>query len=217
MGIGGRRADGLMRSFITRGATADSVPLPFYEFQPGHSTIYRAMGQLLGSAATDPVAEFRGLARADLMGALYTIASNETYLRVNSFVQIDRLSMQSSIESRTPLADGDLVALILSGRRRSRDHFAPPKARMRDLARGILPEDVINRPKRGFTPPVRNWLRAIWARNHDALGAQACIELAGLPPFTTSRWMSSPLARSGQVSHVALRLLTLELWLRSLS
>ena len=217
LGVGGRRTDGRMRSFVAGGARAESVPLPFYQFQPGHATICRAMGQLLGAGAADSTAEFRGSPRADLMGALYTIASNDTYLRVNSFVQVDRLAMQYSSESRTPLADGDLVAKVLSGRLRSRDHFAPPKARMRELARGILPDDVIRRPKRGFTPPVRDWVRAIWARNAEAQSGSACVELAGMPASTTARWMASPVTRSGRVSQVALRLLTLELWLRSLA
>ena len=216
MGAGGRRDDGQMRSIVTQGAEPDLVPLPFYEFQPGHAAVRSAMGQLLGATESNLVPEFQGPARADLMAAMYTIASNDTYLRVNSFVQVDRLSMQYSIESRTPLADGDLVAKVLSGRLRSRDHFAPPKARMRELARGILPDDVISRPKRGFTPPVRDWVRAIWARNTCAMSGSACVEVAGLPASTTARWMSTPVTRSGRVNHVALRLLTLELWLRSL-
>ena len=216
LGLGGRRADGAMRSFVSRGASPNSVPLPFYEFQPGHAAIRSAMGQLFGATESNLVPEFQGPARADLMAAMYTISSNDTYLRVNSFVQVDRLSMQYSIESRTPLADGDLVAKVLSGRLRSRDHFAPPKARMRELARGILPDDVISRPKRGFTPPVRDWVRAIWARNTCAMSGSACVEVAGLPASTTARWMSTPVTRSGRVNHVALRLLTLELWLRSL-
>jgi len=212
--LGGARTDAEMRSFIDHRNTDEMMPLPFYEFQPGYRTIRRAMVELLGSGSPGP--EFWVSPVADEMGAQYTWASNETYLRVNSFVQVDRLSMRYSIESRTPLADAGLIQTVMSTRLGSEDHFGSPKARLREVARAYLPGDVIDRPKRGFTPPVRDWIRAIWRDNSQVLDASACIDMAGLPPKVTTKWMRSPVDRTGRVKQVALRLLTLELWLRSL-
>lgn len=217
LGLGGLRTDRQMRAFIAQGASNGRIPLPFYEFQPGYPTIKRAMKELVGGIPGPRQAEFHGNGSSEWMAAYYTVASNETYLRVNSFVQVDRLAMSHSIESRTPLADTDLVATILSGRLSSRDHFSPPKARLREIARAFLPDDVVDRPKKGFTPPVRDWVRAIWAENQSALSGDAAIALAGLPAVNTASWMASPITRSGRVNQVALRLLTLELWLRSLT
>lgn len=212
--LGGARTNAEMHSFIDQRNTDGLMPLPFYEFQPGYRTIRRAMVELLGSGSLRP--EFWVSPMADEMGAQYTWASNETYLRVNSFVQVDRLAMHYSIESRTPLADADLIQTIMSTRLGSEDHFGSPKARMREVARAYLPSDVIDRPKRGFTPPVRDWIRAIWRENSQVLDASACIDMAGLPPKATTAWLRSPVYRTGRVNQVALRLLTLELWLRSL-
>jgi asparagine synthase (glutamine-hydrolysing) len=216
-GLGGIRMDREMRSFVAQGASTGEFPLPYYEFQPGYLTIRRAMDELVGKRQRPPGAEFTGVGRAEWMAAYYTAASNDTYLRVNSFVQVDRLAMSHSIESRTPLADNQLVSTILSGRLASRDHFSPPKDRLREIARTFLPDEVVDRPKRGFTPPVRDWIRAIWRENGDALSADASIGLAGLPAQATLKWLEKPISRSGRVNQVALRLMTLELWLRSLA
>jgi asparagine synthase (glutamine-hydrolysing) len=215
-GLGGLRTDFDIRQFIKNWQFENSFPLPFYEFQPSYRDIYRGIASLGFASLKQKEPEFSGLKQFESMAAYYTIASNATYLRVNSFVQVDRLSMRYSIESRTPLADQNLVSTILSGRLASRDHFEPPKSRLRRIARDFLPEDIVNRPKRGFTPPVRDWLREIWKSNRDALDGQALVSLAGLPERPTRRLLASPTTRLGRINQLSLRLLTLELWMRSM-
>ena len=213
--LGGFRQNRQMRIFAGNPAIEADFRLPFYEFQPGHQTLARAMGELVGA---DPraSAEFMGPWSPRWVPALYTMASNATYLRVNSFVQVDRLSMHYSVESRTPLADSQLVSAVLSGRLVDVDYRRPPKARMREVALDYLPRQVVDRPKRGFTPPVRDWLRAIWRENRDVLGGEALADLAGMEGGAIRAWLGQPISRSGRVNQVALRLITLELWLRSL-
>jgi asparagine synthase (glutamine-hydrolysing) len=41
------------------------------------------------------------------------------------------------------------------------DHRAGHKALLRQAFRGILPDQVLNRPKSGFQPPVQEWLSAV--------------------------------------------------------
>jgi asparagine synthase (glutamine-hydrolysing) len=214
--IAGLTTDWQMRRFVSSGFIGGSVPLPYYEFQPGHRQIGRAMKSLSLNGAAATVPEFYGLPESVDIGAAYTIMSNETYLRVNSFVQVDRLSMKYSIESRTPLADSHLVAKILSGRLASREHMAPPKSTQRELAHRFLPQEIVNRPKKGFTPPVREWAKAVWQHNNEVLVADACIGHLGMNPTETQKWIRQPITRSGRVNQIALRLLTLELWIRSL-
>ena len=214
--LGGVRTDHQLREFFRDTGQDNLVSLPFYDFQPGYETVLRAIGELCAEGWDVGASDFRFPASADWMPAAYTIASNETYLRVNSFVQIDRLSMAHSVESRAPLSDAQLISQVLSGRLRSRDHFDPPKQRMRRIAQSYLPPDVICRPKRGFTPPVRDWLDAIWLENSSALTGTLIAKFADVPPVNLQRWLKRPTFRSGRVNQVALRLLTLELWLASL-
>lgn len=215
--LGGLLTDYQLRDFMKRGSDAVTVPLPFYEFQPSYRSIRRGLEELLPGESSHFHAEFRGPDIAAWAPALYTIASNDTYLRVNSFVQVDRLSMKYSVESRTPLADSTLVSTILSGRLASDDYLKPPKARMKEVARRFLPNEVVDRPKRGFTPPVREWAGALWRENEDARSAELTSTLTGLNQNTSRKWLMSPTTGSGRMNQIALRLMTLELWLRSLA
>lgn len=214
--LGGLLTDRRLRKFTLADERRGEVPLPFYEFQPGYRQVRRAMNALLPDRRIGAHAEYSGASDSDLMGALYTVMTNETYLRVNSLVQVDRLSMRHSIESRTPLTDPSLVATVLSGRLKSNDHLLAPKAVQREVARKFLPTDIVERPKRGFTPPVREWAQAIWHRNEGSLSGETSAELLGMPPKETREWMHSPTSKSGRVNQIGLRLLTLELWAQSL-
>jgi len=69
--------------------------------------------------------------------------------------------------------------------------------------------------EKGFIPPVRDWLRAIWVENEDAIQDPELLLASGLlDPSALRKELASPLARSGRVNQMALRLATLELWLR---
>jgi len=64
-------------------------------------------------------------------------------------------------------------------------------------------------------PPVRDWLRSIWAENDDAIRNPELLLASGLlNPSALRKELASPLHRSGRVNQMALRLATLELWLR---
>jgi asparagine synthase (glutamine-hydrolysing) len=136
-------------------------------------------------------------------------------LRVNSLLQVDRLSMHYSVEARTPFADSTLLETIMSGRQRNSDLFAPTKATQRAVASELLPAGLLQRPKRGFTPPVRKWIRAIWNHNSDALDASMMADFSDVRQQAAQRIMRSPLDGFGRVNQMSLRLMTLELWLRS--
>jgi asparagine synthase (glutamine-hydrolysing) len=73
--------------------------------------------------------------------------------------KVDRMSMAHSIEVRVPLLDhklGEFAATI------------PPDLKLRhgttkyifkQAMRGILPDEVIDRPKQGFAVPLARWFR----------------------------------------------------------
>jgi asparagine synthase (glutamine-hydrolysing) len=215
MSLGGYRTQRDLVDFMQRWSRGNQAAIPFYEFQYGYRAIERAIRDLCpGSRPPEP--EFFFDADPLKVSGVFTHASNETYLRVNSLVQMDRLSMHYSVESRTPLADATLVELVMSSRLGSDDVFLPPKIRLREVAASFLPQEVINRPKRGFTPPVREWLRAIWQSNGPALSGDRTAALCGIPVDVLRSQLASPLTRTGRVNQVSLRLMTLELWLRGL-
>lgn len=93
----------------------------------------------------------------------------DTYLRENGIAQGDRLSMVSSIELRLPLVDYRLVETVVGLRKAQSDVHQPPKAWFRAALKEILPAWVMNRPKRGFAPPVLEWHNALFAKYGESL------------------------------------------------
>jgi len=212
---GGLRENRGLISFMKRWSSAERVPLPLYEFQYGYREVTRAIRSMLNVEEPYPFPEFFGSLDPELKGAEYTAASLDSYLRVNSLTQIDRLSMRQSVESRTPFADSRLIETVMSERVDTLQVFEPTKLRQRAVAELLLPPSVVNRPKRGFTPPVRKWLHAIWAANTFALSASETIARSYAEPVAVQKQLRRPVKRDGRVNQIGLRLMTLELWLQS--
>ena len=95
----------------------------------------------------------------------------ETYLRENGITQGDRLSMASSVELRLPLVDHRLVETVIGLRKARSDWNLAPKSWMRAALQGVLPEWVMSRPKKGFSPPVRDWHRELFGLMVETLRA----------------------------------------------
>ncbi|HEU4796165.1 MAG TPA: asparagine synthase (glutamine-hydrolyzing), partial [Pyrinomonadaceae bacterium] len=93
----------------------------------------------------------------------------DTYLRENGVTQGDRLGMASSIEMRLPLLDHRLVETVIGLRKAHSDSSQPPKAWFKAALKEVLPEVVINRRKRGFSPPVMEWHRGLFAAYGESL------------------------------------------------
>lgn len=81
------------------------------------------------------------------------------YLENDILVKLDRASMMASLEARVPLLNAEFVehvtrlpvSLKLRGLRR--------KFLLRRALRGILPDAILDRPKKGFGIPVARWFR----------------------------------------------------------
>ena len=93
----------------------------------------------------------------------------ETYLPGDILTKVDRASMAVSLEARVPLLDFDLVdfALQIPGNLRvTRDES---KRLFRRAIKGIVPESVLSRPKKGFEIPLGRWFRGPLRHRIDAL------------------------------------------------
>lgn len=71
----------------------------------------------------------------------------------------DKVSMQSGIETRTPLWSQSLVSWASSIPLSFKIRDGRLKGILRDVARTILPSELLNAPKRGFPTPLRIWFR----------------------------------------------------------
>ncbi len=84
-----------------------------------------------------------------------------TWLYSNCIALGDRMSMANSVEMRLPVLDYRFVELVMGLRKSFPDHNLGYKRWFKDAMRGIVPDDVLDRKKMGFTPPVVQWYSAI--------------------------------------------------------
>jgi asparagine synthase (glutamine-hydrolysing) len=81
-----------------------------------------------------------------------------TYLPDNLLVKVDRGTMLASIEARAPYLDRTVLELALPAPARLKVRRFTTKAILKEAARGVVPDHVIQRRKRGLSVPVAQWL-----------------------------------------------------------
>ncbi len=82
----------------------------------------------------------------------------QTYMQNVLLRDTDQMSMAVALEVRVPFLDYKLVEFVLS----VNDEFkypSSPKKLLIDSLKGLLPQDIVNRPKMGFTLPWSSWMK----------------------------------------------------------
>ena len=83
----------------------------------------------------------------------------KTYLVDDILVKVDRASMANSLEVRCPLLDHKLMELIAQIPSGLKLHGGQGKYIFKKALERVLPADVLNRRKKGFSVPVAEWFR----------------------------------------------------------
>jgi asparagine synthase (glutamine-hydrolysing) len=81
-----------------------------------------------------------------------------TYLPDDLLVKVDRATMLASVEARAPYLDREVMELVLPAPSRLKVRGLTTKAILKKAARGVVPDAVIDRQKRGLSVPVARWL-----------------------------------------------------------
>lgn len=84
-----------------------------------------------------------------------------TWLVSNCVGLSDRVSMSVGVETRLPFLDVKLIELVMKLRYTKPDHRDGHKTLLRNACKNILPDEVLNRPKSGFQPPIHEWLSGV--------------------------------------------------------
>ena len=82
------------------------------------------------------------------------------YLSRDLLVKIDIASMANSLELRSPMLDVNVVEWGISLPRKYKIRGLETKHILKDVARSLVPANLIDRPKMGFGIPRAEWLRA---------------------------------------------------------
>jgi asparagine synthase (glutamine-hydrolysing) len=87
-----------------------------------------------------------------------SIAELSTYLQNVLLRDTDQMSMAHALEVRVPFLDHDLVSYVLGVKDEFKIPYTPKKLLVDSLG-DLIPSEIVNRPKMGFTFPWEKWMR----------------------------------------------------------
>lgn len=137
------------------------------------------------------------------------------YLLDYILVKVDRCSMMHSLEVRAPLLDRDLAEFVWRLPVDMKLRGLRGKHLLRKAAAGLVPDEVLRRPKRGFLIPVAGWLRGVLRPLMQDLLGEAALARQGLfDPQAVGRLMEEHLSGRADHRRPLWTMLVLQLWLR---
>lgn len=92
------------------------------------------------------------------------------YLPDDLLVKVDRMSMGNSLEVRVPFLDHRIVEFASTLPVDFKIRGKTGKYVLKNLMKRYLPKEIIKKPKQGFSPPIKEWLKNdLKEYCHDAL------------------------------------------------
>jgi asparagine synthase (glutamine-hydrolysing) len=94
------------------------------------------------------------------------------YLTEDILHKVDRAAMMTSLEARAVFLDNDVVDFCQRLPSSLKYHKGTRKYLLKQAMQGVLSDDILNRPKKGFGVPASKWLREL-KHEHTADGLPA--------------------------------------------
>ena len=126
--------------------------------QPGQIAILLKPDFNLATANEMFLADFKRVGARDSLHAMIR-SDFEYYLPGDLLVKADLATMANSLELRSPLLDHDVIEWANSLPTKFKVAGRESKHILKDIARSLVPADLIDRPKMGFAIPRAEWLR----------------------------------------------------------
>ncbi|MBT9459910.1 MAG: asparagine synthase (glutamine-hydrolyzing) [Burkholderiaceae bacterium] len=188
---------------------------------------YRSYLQVLGrdvvsqlmlepsASGPDPLdLAFAGAGNEDDLNRMFAVDA-ETQLPDDLLMLTDKMSMAVSLECRVPLLDHDLVELAAAMPGAIKMKGGRLKHVMKEALSDILPDDILNRKKRGFGTPMGAWLKGELAPLLRRLLAPEVLRARGLfRPEIVAGLMADHEANRIDGTDPLLALMNLEIWSR---
>ena len=96
----------------------------------------------------------------DHYDALDTLMYIDTmnYLPGDILTKVDRMSMANSLEVRSPFLDYELIEYASTIPNKFKISNGQQKHILKETFKDILPKEILNKPKHGFSAPISQWL-----------------------------------------------------------
>jgi asparagine synthase (glutamine-hydrolysing) len=137
----------------------------------------------------------------------------QTWLPNDILVKVDRTSMAHSLEVRAPFLDHQLVELAFRLDPAWQLHGFQKKYVLKRAMRGLLPERILHRRKRGFSAPVSRWMTgALRDLVYDSVVRPSIGGLPYFEPAAVERLVTGHDRGSAEAGLQVWGLLTFHLW-----
>jgi asparagine synthase (glutamine-hydrolysing) len=134
-----------------------------------------------------------------------SIAEISTYMQNVLLRDTDQMSMSHALEIRVPFLDYELVQFVI-GLPDSYKMPVTPKKLLVDAMGDLLPNEIVNRPKMGFTLPWKNWLKTdlknLCEHNLQLLGKNPHFEAAAVDSLWKRFLNDDPFVSWSRVWHL---------------
>ncbi len=139
----------------------------------------------------------------------------DTYLPGDLLVKVDIATMANSLELRSPMLDVNVVEWGLSLPRKYKIKGFETKHILKDVARSLVPANLIDRPKMGFGIPRAEWLRTgMKELVIDTLTDTTATQRGWFNPKEVSKVIDAHIAGEDK-DNIIWPMLMLELWART--
>ena len=165
----------------------------------------RAENVYLSEFAAGKLSSFDRMIRSDL----------DAYLPGDLLVKVDIATMANGLELRSPLLDVNVVEWGISLPRSYKIKGLETKHILKDVARSLVPANLIDRPKMGFGIPRAEWLRTgMKEMVIDTLTDRTATQRGWLNPVEVKKVIDIHMAGQDK-DNLLWPMLMLELWART--
>jgi asparagine synthase (glutamine-hydrolysing) len=196
-----RRGYRLMHALTTSGAARNLALIEV--FNAGERA------SLLGTAAEEH-SQSNGAAKGNANAAIGFDLT--VYLPDDLLVKVDIASMASGVESRAPFLDHVLAECVVPEPSHSKLNRREGKLLLKEAVASLVPKTILERSKRGFGSPVKEWLAGpLRGLLLDTVGSSQALVCDWFDRGAVSRTVRDAAAGQGN-AHQGWALLALEAW-----
>jgi asparagine synthase (glutamine-hydrolysing) len=164
-----------------------------------------AEASFMGQFATGDISSFDRMIRSDF----------DAYLPGDLLVKVDIATMANSLELRSPMLDVNVVEWGVSLPRKYKIKGFETKHILKDVARCLVPAELIDRPKMGFGIPRAEWLRTgMRELLIDTLTDTTATQRSWFNTHEVKKVVDTHMAGEGR-DNILWPILMLELWART--
>ena len=140
----------------------------------------------------------------------------KTYLADDILTKVDRMSMATSIEARVPLLDYHIVEFAMNLPPHMKLNGSRTKSILRKTVKRLVPDIILEKPKQGFSIPMKHWLQSsLTPMMLDLLSKDSIHAHGYFDHQVVSNWIKEHLDGRVNHSHRLWSLMVFELWRRN--